>query len=72
MLEELGFDKFIQTFKIKYLNEIFKTLYPEYVDKTIGLDSHKAFIVVYKIDQDTSLGYHFDNSEVTLNISLGT
>ena len=37
-----------------------------------GLDSHKAFTVSYQLDGDRELAYHFDNSEVTLNVCLGT
>ena len=38
------------------------------------LDSHRAFTVHYKAAKghDTDLNYHFDNAEVTLNVSLGT
>merc|ERR550539_102672 len=36
----------------------------------IILDSHKAFVVKYKIGEDVDLAEHFDNAEVTLNVSL--
>lgn len=49
---------------------ITKLLYPEWGGD--ALDSHKAFIVQYKIGEDVDLGYHYDNAEVTLNVSLGT
>ena len=42
----------------------------EFVGST-GLDSHRAFVVTYKIGEDIDLDYHYDNAEVTLNISLG-
>ncbi|XP_061622715.1 2-oxoglutarate and iron-dependent oxygenase domain-containing protein 2 isoform X2 [Phyllopteryx taeniolatus] len=35
------------------------------------LDSHKAFVVKYDINEDLDLSYHYDNAEVTLNVSLG-
>ena len=35
------------------------------------LDSHKAFVVKYKVEEDLSLAYHYDNAEVTLNVHLG-
>lgn len=34
------------------------------------MDSHKAFIVQYKENEDLDLSYHFDNAEVTLNVAL--
>ena len=37
----------------------------------MNLDSHKAFVVTYKLDEDLDLNYHFDNAEVTINVSLG-
>lgn len=35
------------------------------------LDSYKAFAVKYDINEDLDLSYHYDNAEVTLNVSLG-
>ena len=35
-----------------------------------NLDSHKAFIVQYKVSEDRDLSFHFDNAEVTLNVAL--
>jgi hypothetical protein len=71
LLNELGFDAFFDKFRTQFLSPIFRKLYPEFVDEQVGLDSHKAFVVAYKMDEDVSLNYHFDNSEVTLNVSLG-
>ena len=34
------------------------------------MDSHKAFIVKYALDEDTELAEHFDNAEVTLNVAI--
>ncbi|KAF2557226.1 hypothetical protein F2Q68_00013977 [Brassica cretica] len=36
-----------------------------------GLDSHHGFIVEYGKDRDTDLGFHVDDSEVSLNVCLG-
>lgn len=70
LLDELGFDDdFLTPFREKYLSPITKLLYPEWGGDS--LDSHKAFIVAYKIGEDLSLSYHYDNAEVTLNVSLG-
>ena len=46
-----------------------RLLFPAWVDD--GLDSHKAFVVCYAMGKDLDLAYHFDNAEVTLNVSLG-
>ncbi|KAG7032533.1 putative PKHD-type hydroxylase, partial [Cucurbita argyrosperma subsp. argyrosperma] len=35
------------------------------------LDSHHGFVVEYGIDRDVELGFHVDDSEVTLNVCLG-
>ena len=47
-----------------------KLLYPEWAGLR-GLDSHRAFIVKYTIEEDVGLSYHYDNAEVTLNVCLG-
>lgn len=71
LLNELGFDEeFFNPLRTDYLIPITKLLYPEWGGDT--LDSHKAFIVQYKIGEDVDLSYHYDNAEVTLNVSLGS
>ena len=48
-------------------------LYPEHVGRS-GLDSQRVFIVAYSAESshgDIGLSYHYDNAEVTLNVSLG-
>ncbi len=41
----------------------------------MGLDSHRAHVVNYcsdeKKNKDIGLSSHYDNAEVTLNVSLG-
>ena len=34
------------------------------------LNSHKSFVVTYKLGEDEHLSEHFDNAEVTLNAKL--
>ena len=66
----MGFDEgFISPLREHYLNPIAHLLYEDYGGGK--LDSHKAFVVKYKEDEDTELGFHYDNAEVTINISLG-
>lgn len=63
--------EFIDRLRIEYLNSLARAFYgDEYLGET-GLDSHRAFVVSYKIGEDVELGYHYDNAEITLNISLG-
>ena len=70
LLNELGFDdKLFTPLRENYLNPLCKLLYPEWTREK--LDSHRAFIVTYKLNEDLDLNYHFDNAEVTSNVSLG-
>ncbi|XP_033646815.1 2-oxoglutarate and iron-dependent oxygenase domain-containing protein 2-like [Asterias rubens] len=70
LLDDLGFgDQFVTPLIQEYLTPITKLLYPDCGGAS--LDSHKAFVVKYKLGEDLSLAYHYDNAEVTLNVSLG-
>jgi len=53
----------------EYISPFATLLYPD--DGGATLDKHHAFIVQYKITEDLDLGFHFDASEVTLNVCLG-
>ncbi|ELT89610.1 hypothetical protein CAPTEDRAFT_169278 [Capitella teleta] len=69
LLDELGFDvNFLDPLREQYLNPLASVLFPEEVGHS--LDSHKAFVVTYKVGRDEDLDLHFDNAEVTLNVSL--
>ncbi|XP_019362707.1 PREDICTED: 2-oxoglutarate and iron-dependent oxygenase domain-containing protein 2 isoform X2 [Gavialis gangeticus] len=70
LLNELGLDEaFITPLREKYLQPITALLYPDLGGDS--LDSHKAFVVKYAVHQDLDLSCHYDNAEVTLNVSLG-
>ncbi|XP_077996401.1 2-oxoglutarate and iron-dependent oxygenase domain-containing protein 2-like [Glandiceps talaboti] len=70
LLNELGFDEdFITPLRVDYLRPITRLLFPDWGGDC--LDSHKAFIVKYKLGEDLALNYHYDNAEVTINVSLG-
>ncbi|KAM9447142.1 2-oxoglutarate and iron-dependent oxygenase domain-containing protein 2 isoform 2-T2 [Clarias gariepinus] len=70
LLNELGFDEgLIAPLRELYLKPLCALLYPDCGGK--WLDSHKAFIVKYALGEDLDLSYHYDNAEVTLNLSLG-
>ncbi|XP_053182210.1 2-oxoglutarate and iron-dependent oxygenase domain-containing protein 2 [Scomber japonicus] len=70
LLNELGFDEgFITPLREQYLHPLTSLLYPDCGGHC--LDSHKAFVVKYDMNEDLDLSYHYDNAEVTLNVSLG-
>ncbi|XP_061586483.1 2-oxoglutarate and iron-dependent oxygenase domain-containing protein 2 [Cololabis saira] len=70
LLNELGFDEgFITPLREQYLQVLTSRLYPDCGGGV--LDSHKAFVVKYDMNEDLDLSYHYDNAEVTLNVSLG-
>ncbi|XP_040272115.1 2-oxoglutarate and iron-dependent oxygenase domain-containing protein 2 isoform X1 [Bufo bufo] len=70
LLNELSLDEsFATPLREKYLRPLASVLYPDWGGGC--LDSHKAFVVQYSVDKDLDLSCHYDNSEVTLNVSLG-
>ncbi|TNM90122.1 hypothetical protein fugu_004356 [Takifugu bimaculatus] len=70
LLNELGFDEdFITPLREHYLHPVTSVLYPDCGGGS--LDSHKAFVVKYDMNEDLDLSYHYDNAEVTLNVSIG-
>lgn len=73
LLEELGFyPEFMNVLRSDYLNPIATVLFPEWTG-TSGLQSQRAFTVKYDFEsmkENSDLSFHFDNAEVTLNISL--
>ncbi|RLV99832.1 hypothetical protein DV515_00009295 [Chloebia gouldiae] len=69
LLNELGMDEPFLTPLRERLLPITALLYPELGGAC--LDSHKAFVVKYSLHEDLDLSSHYDNAEVTLNVSLG-
>ena len=68
-LEEIGFDEhFLTPLRDRYLSPIARVLFPDIGG--LSLDSHRAFTVSYGPSADNDLDLHFDNGEVTANISL--
>jgi len=62
-------ETFLTPLREKYLRPITALLYPDLGGAC--LDSHKAFVVKYALHEDLDLSSHYDNAEVTLNVSLG-
>ena len=67
-LDEMGFNNFLTDLRENYLQKVSKKLFLDWGGGK--LDSHKAFIVKYKVGQDLDLSYHYDNAELTLNVAL--
>eukprot|EP00092_Neocalanus_flemingeri_P008126 GFUD01008766.1.p1 GENE.GFUD01008766.1~~GFUD01008766.1.p1 ORF type:complete len:336 (-),score=72.15 GFUD01008766.1:111-1040(-) len=71
ILQELGLDNIVEILKT-HVEPFAKDFFPDLVGET-GLDSNKSFTVEYDASEDRfdkDLATHFDNAEVTLNISL--
>ncbi|XP_030073156.1 2-oxoglutarate and iron-dependent oxygenase domain-containing protein 2 isoform X1 [Microcaecilia unicolor] len=70
LLNELGFDEtFVTPLRERYLQPLTSLLYPDCGGGC--LNSHKAFVVKYSMQEDLDLSCHYDNAEVTLNVCLG-
>jgi hypothetical protein len=70
ILADLGFTDFIDQLLLKYMAKFARFFYPEWREAQ-NLDSHHSFIVQYKTNEDLDLGFHYDDSHVTLNVCLG-
>jgi len=68
ILDDFGFEAFFSTLT-EYISPFASILFPEYGGDS--LDDHHAFIVQYKLKEDVDLDFHYDESEVTLNLCLG-
>jgi len=69
ILDEIGFTPFLNELRTRVVAPFAKLLY---LHKNYGeLDHHHGFIVQYKLTEDLDLGFHYDESEVTLNVCLG-
>ncbi|KFK44383.1 hypothetical protein AALP_AA1G250200 [Arabis alpina] len=69
VLDDFGFESMLQKLVDDFISPISQVLFPEVCGTS--LDSHHGFIVEYGKDRDVDLGFHVDDSEVTLNVCLG-
>ncbi|KAG2589013.1 hypothetical protein PVAP13_5NG352100 [Panicum virgatum] len=69
VLDDFGLEAMLNQFMEQFVAPISRVFYPEVGGGT--LDSHHAFVVEYGKDRDVELGFHVDDSEVTLNVCLG-
>ncbi|KAI6649528.1 hypothetical protein LOD99_6694 [Oopsacas minuta] len=68
ILDEFGFEPVLQELT-DFIGPIFKLLYGE---DTGNVGSHHGFVVEYELGKDLNLGFHVDDSQVTLNLCLGS
>ncbi|KAJ7943082.1 2-oxoglutarate (2OG) and Fe(II)-dependent oxygenase superfamily protein [Quillaja saponaria] len=69
VLDDFGLETMLDQLMNGFISPISRVFFPEVGGST--LDSHHGFIVEYGTDRDVDLGFHVDDSEVTLNICLG-
>ncbi|XP_024357084.1 2-oxoglutarate and iron-dependent oxygenase domain-containing protein ICU11 isoform X1 [Physcomitrium patens] len=69
VLDDIGMESMLNHLMIRYLKPMAAVLF-----LNVGgcsLDTHHGFVVEYAMDRDLDLGFHVDDSEVTLNVCLG-
>ncbi|CAH2033668.1 unnamed protein product, partial [Thlaspi arvense] len=69
VLDDFGFESMLQKLVDDFISPLSQVLFPEVCGSS--LDSHHGFIVEYGRDRDVDLGFHVDDSEVSLNVCLG-
>ncbi|KAG8661573.1 hypothetical protein MANES_01G016000v8 [Manihot esculenta] len=69
VLDDFGLETMLDKLMDGFVRPISKVFFPEVGGST--LDSHHGFVVEYGKDRDVDLGFHVDDSEVTLNVCLG-
>lgn len=69
VLDDFGLETMLARMMDDFVRPIARVFYPEVGGST--LDSHHGFVVEYGMDRDVELGFHVDDSEVTLNVCLG-
>ncbi|KAK9277752.1 hypothetical protein L1049_007299 [Liquidambar formosana] len=69
VLDDFGLETMLDKMLDDFIRPISRVFFPEVGGST--LDSHHGFVVEYGLDRDVELGFHVDDSEVTLNVCLG-
>ncbi|XP_065040072.1 2-oxoglutarate and iron-dependent oxygenase domain-containing protein CP2-like [Musa acuminata AAA Group] len=69
VLDDFGLETMLNKLMEEFISPIARVFFPEVGGST--LDSHHGFVVEYGKDKDVELGFHVDDSEVTLNVCLG-
>eukprot|EP01018_Ginkgo_biloba_P029452 Gb_08149 [translate_table: standard] len=69
VLDDFGLETMLDRLMIEFIGPLASVLFPNLGGST--LESHHGFVVEYSKDRDLELGFHVDDSEVTLNVCLG-
>ncbi|XP_068643112.1 2-oxoglutarate and iron-dependent oxygenase domain-containing protein CP2-like isoform X1 [Aristolochia californica] len=69
VLDDFGLEAMLDKLMEEFVCPISKVFFPEVGGSS--LDSHHGFVVEYGNNRDVELGFHVDDSEVTLNVCLG-
>ncbi|KAA8532628.1 hypothetical protein F0562_032556 [Nyssa sinensis] len=69
VLDDFGLETMLDKLMEDFIRPISRVFFPQVGGST--LDSHHGFVVEYGMDRDVDLGFHVDDSEVTLNVCLG-
>ncbi|KAM1214428.1 hypothetical protein ACFX2I_010970 [Malus domestica] len=69
VLDDFGLETMLDKLMEDFIRPLSKLFFPEVGGST--LDTHHGFVVEYGSDRDVELGFHVDDSEVTLNVCLG-
>ncbi|XP_052199087.1 2-oxoglutarate and iron-dependent oxygenase domain-containing protein CP2-like [Diospyros lotus] len=69
VLDDFGLETMLDKLMEDFIRPISRVFFTEVGGST--LDTHHGFVVEYGIDRDVDLGFHVDDSEVTLNVCLG-
>ncbi|CAF1704960.1 unnamed protein product [Brassica napus] len=69
VLDDFGLDSMLDKLMESFIRPMTKVFFSDVGGAT--LDSHHGFVVEYGKDRDLDLGFHVDDSEVTLNVCLG-
>ncbi|MED6127681.1 2-oxoglutarate and iron-dependent oxygenase domain-containing protein icu11 [Stylosanthes scabra] len=69
VLDDFGMESMLDKLMKDFIRPLSRVFFAEFGG--CSLDTHHGFIVEYGIHRDRELGFHVDDSEVTLNICLG-
>ncbi|KAK1423103.1 hypothetical protein QVD17_18398 [Tagetes erecta] len=69
VLDDFGMDAMLEKLMEDFVRHISKIFFADVGG--FALDSHHGFVVEYSLNRDIELGFHVDDSEVTLNVCLG-
>ncbi|XP_057731985.1 2-oxoglutarate and iron-dependent oxygenase domain-containing protein ICU11-like [Arachis stenosperma] len=69
VLDDFGMESMLDKLMKDFIRPLSRVFFAEFGG--CSLDTHHGFIVEYGIHRDRELGFHVDDSEVTLNVCLG-